>query len=160
MPNRPRLPVIADASPSSGSTAPADRSRSLDLLPGVFTGLVAPPAVAAEFGRRPDWLGEVPVVRPSEVVLLRALSFGAGEAEVLAVALERPGSTVLLDEKRARRLAGERGVAVIGTVGVVLRAKRVGLIPAVRPVLDALVESGFRLSDGLYRGALQRAGEA
>jgi len=120
---------------------------------------MAPPAVVAEFGRRPEWLHDVAVGRPSEVLLLRALPFGAGEAEALAVALEHPGSTVLLDEKRARRFAAERGIAVIGTAGVVIRAKQRGLIPSVRPVLNDLLSTGFRLSDSLYAGVLRRAGE-
>ena len=148
--------VVADASPLIG----LDRAGHLTLLPGVFADLAAPPAVAAEFGRRPSWLREVRVERPSEVTLLRALTFGAGESEVLAVALERPGATVLLDEKRARRFATKRGITVIGTAGVVLRAKQRGLIPAARPVLDDLLSTGFRLSDDLYEGVLERAGEA
>lgn len=147
--------VIADASPLIG----LDRAGHLDLLPGVFADLTAPPAVVAEFGRRPDWLREVHVKRPSEVALLRALTFGAGESEALAVALEHPGSTVLLDEKRARRFAVGRGIAVIGTAGAVLRAKQRGLIPVVRPVLDDLLATGFRLSETLYLGTLRRAGE-
>ena len=147
--------VVADASPLIG----LDRAGHLALLPAVFADLAAPPAVAAEFGRRPDWLREVEVGRPGEVALLRALTFGAGESEALAVALEHPGTTVLLDEKRARRFARARGVAVVGTAGVVLRAKGRGLVPAVRPVLDDLLRTGFRLSDALYAGVLERAGE-
>ncbi len=75
------------------------------------------------------------------------------------MALEHPGSTLLLDEKRARRFAAARGIALVGTAGVVLRAKQRGLIPTVRPVLDDLLATGFRLSDALYQGALRRAGE-
>lgn len=130
--------AIADASPIVG----LDRARDLGLLPRLFPALAAPPAVVAEFGRRPRWLAETLPKRQVEVDLLRALSFGAGESEVMAVALARAGSTVLLDEKRARRFASERGIAVVGTVGVVLRAKQRGLVPAVRPVLDALDRAG------------------
>lgn len=147
--------VIADASPLIG----LDRAGHLGLLPSVFASLAAPPAVIAEFGRRPAWLREVPVERPLEVALLRALTFGAGEAEALVVALTHPGATILLDDRRARRFATERGIAVVGTAGVVLRAKQRGLVPAVRPVLDSLLDTGFRLSEALYRGTLRRAGE-
>ena len=106
------------------------------------------------------WLSNVLPERPTDVDLLRALSFGAGESEALAVALGRPGTAVLLDEKRARRFAASRDIPVVGTVGVVLRAKQRSLISAVRPVLDALAQSGFRISEALYDGALERAGEA
>ena len=79
---------------------------------------------------------------------------------MLAVALNQTGSTVLLDEKRARRFAKQRGIAVVGTAGVVLLAKRRRLIPAARPVLGDLLRTGFRLSDDLYRGVVERADEA
>ena len=148
--------VVADASPLIG----LDRAGALDLLPGVFGQLSAAPAVVAEFGRRPTWLAEVLVENHAQVEVLTELRFGSGEAEALAVALERAGTTVLLDEKRARAFAKRRGLAVVGTAGVVLRAKQRGLIPAVRPVLDALKQSGFRLSDGLYAAMASQAGEA
>ncbi len=148
--------IIADASPLIG----LDRAGHLDLLPRVFGDLAAPPAVIAEFGRRPEWLREIHVERKGDVELLRALTFGLGESEAMAVALDNPGCTVLLDEKRARRFASGRGIALVGTVGIILRAKQHRLVPAVRPVLDDLVNSGFRVSGALYAGALRRAGEA
>lgn len=148
--------VVADASPIIG----LGRAGHLHLLPAVFATVTAPPAVVAEVGQRPAWLRSVEVEHPAEAELLRALSFGRGESEVLAVALRRPGAVALLDEKRARGFASARGVAVVGTVGVVLRARQRGVIAAVRPVLDDLIGSGFRLSESLYRAALSRAGEA
>ncbi|WP_420454986.1 DUF3368 domain-containing protein [Rubrivirga sp.] len=148
--------VVADASPLIG----LDRAGALHLLPGVFDRLAAPPAVVAEFGRRPPWLAEVAVANRAQVDVLMDLRFGPGEAEGLTVALERAGTSLLLDEKRARAFAKRHGLAIVGTAGVVLRAKGRGLIPAVRPVLDALKQSGFRLSDGLYAAVVAQAGEA
>lgn len=147
--------VVADASPLIA----LDRIGRLGLLPQVFADLAAPPAVVAEFGRRPDWLAEVHIERPQEVAVLRELRFGPGEAEALTVALERAGTTLVLDERRARAFALRHGVGVVGTAGVVVRAKQIGAVDAVRPVLDALLASGFRLSDDLYRTVLARAGE-
>lgn len=57
----------------------------------------------------------------------------AGEAEAIALALEHPGSAVLLVEQRGRAYAVTLGVPVVGTFGVLIRAKREGLIPAVHP---------------------------
>ena len=148
--------VVADASPLIG----LDRAGHLDVLPGVFGELAAPPAVVAEFGRRPDWLSEVRVERSAQVALLRELRFGAGESEALAVALERPGTPLVLDEKRARAFAARHGIDVVGTGGVVLQAKTLGLISAVGPVLDALTDTGFRLAPRLRHEIMLRAGEA
>lgn len=148
--------VVADASPLIA----LDRIGRLSILPTVLSEMAAPPAVVAEFGRRPDWLAEIRVERPSQVAVFRELRFGPGEAEALAVALERPGTTLLLDERRARAFATRQGIEVVGTAGVVVRAKQVGAIEAVRPVLDALLASGFHLSDALYAAVLDRAGES
>jgi predicted nucleic acid-binding protein len=50
-------------------------------------------------------------------------------------------------------------LSVIGTLGVLLRAKRAALIPAVRPLMDAVIAQGFRLSPDLYQDVLQIANE-
>ncbi len=61
--------------------------------------------------------------------------------------------------KKARRVARQMGLKVIGTVGVILRAKQKGVIAAIRPVLIALGERGFRMAPALYGEALRLAGE-
>jgi uncharacterized protein len=147
--------VVADASLLIG----LDRAGHIEILPALFPYLVAPPAVIAEFGMPAVWLRQVPVEDSREADRLWRCSFGAGESEVLAVALAHPGSTILMDEKRGRRIATGRGIRVIGTAGVLLVAKRQGVIPEVRTVLDELVRTGFRLSESLYLGKLERAGE-
>ena len=136
-----------------------DRIGRLDLLPAVFPDVMAPPAVVEEFGRRPAWLT---VRSPRDVETTRTVraQLDAGEAEAIALALEHPGSTVLLDEQRGRTYARALGVPVVGTFGLLIRAKRRGLVSTVRPVLDALVGAGFYASDALYHRALTLAGEA
>lgn len=84
---------------------------------------------------------------------------GPGETEVISLALDAPGSEVLLDDLAARRCAAAAGVACRGTVGVVLAAKRRGLIPAAGPVLDELRGAGLFLGSGLIREALALVGE-
>ena len=136
-----------------------DRIGRLDLLPSVFPEVLAPPAVVEEFGRRPDWL-VVRAAQDAETTRTMRAQLDAGEAEAIALALEHPGSAVLLDERRGRAYAAALGVPVVGTFGVLIRAKRGGLIPAIHPVLDALVAAGFYASDALYHRALALAGEA
>lgn len=81
-----------------------------------------------------------------------------GEAEAIALAAERQ-YRIILDDRRARDLAHRMGLKVIGTVGILIRAKRVGLLTWISPVLNELVEKGFRLSEDLKREALHMAGE-
>lgn len=86
---------------------------------------------------------------------------GPGEAQSIALAREHQGWALLMDEHAGRGVARDLGLDVIGTVGLLLRAKRVEQIRALRPALNRLREdAGFWLSDGLYDRVLRIAGEA
>lgn len=136
-----------------------DRIDRLGLLQMLYHDIRIPPAVRDEFGRAPEGFTVVPSPNPALVRLLRR-TLDAGEAEVIAWAAEMEEAHVILDDSAARVEAAELGLSVIGTVGLVLRAKRMGHIRAARPLLDALRGTGFWMSDALYRHALQRSGEA
>jgi predicted nucleic acid-binding protein len=66
---------------------------------------------------------------------------------------------VILDDKRARRIAHERGLALVGTLGVLVRAKGRGLLLAVRPVVDAMQQQGRHMSATLRAQVLQLVDE-
>ena len=67
---------------------------------------------------------------------------------------------MLIDERLGRREASQRGLSIIGLLGVLLVAKRRGLVVAIRPVLDDLIaQAGFRVSGQLYAEVLIAAGE-
>jgi predicted nucleic acid-binding protein len=121
----------------------------------MYRNLVVPPAVAEEIaaGRAlgyelPDldkltWLK---VAKPVSALLLPlAAGLGAGELGVLALGQERRGSLLILDDGRARRCADVLGLRYTGTLGVLLKAKRSGVVPAVRPLVSRLEALGFRL---------------
>lgn len=84
------------------------------------------------------------VLVPDEIKVITGL--GPGEAQVLALALEEPGSLVILDDGFARAEARARHIRLTGTAGVLLKAKQEGYIPAIAPLLDRLRQFGFRLS--------------
>lgn len=81
---------------------------------------------------------------------------GAGESSVLALALEMSGAIAVLDDREARVCARLLGVPVIGSLGIVLRAAREGIIPAAVPVLRTLRAAGIHLDDPTIREALRR----
>jgi predicted nucleic acid-binding protein len=83
----------------------------------------------------------------------------AGESAVLALAPEQPGSQAILDDLDARRCAASLGVSTQGTLGPMLVAKQLGLIPEVRPLIDRLRHAGLYLSDKLAERVLRAAGE-
>ena len=98
-------------------------------------------------------------VEQSELDALPPNRLGRGEQSVIAYARSRQGYWAGLDDYQARLLAERLGLKVVGVIGVLLRAKRAGLILAVQPHLVALQMAGFRLTEGLYRETLRLADE-
>jgi predicted nucleic acid-binding protein len=84
---------------------------------------------------------------------------GAGESQVLAQVLSRPGWEAVLDDAEARRCARALALPVTGTLGILLRAKKAGVIPAARPLVESLVEVGSYLPPRLTEDALRQVGE-
>jgi len=81
------------------------------------------------------------------------------DAAVIALAREKQADAVLMDEQRGRAICREIGLEVIGTGGLLIRAKEKGLIPNIRSPLDGLIRQGFRLTPELYEIFLEEAGE-
>src|SRR5262249_34626813 len=81
------------------------------------------------------------------------------ETEHLALALETPTALLLLDDGHARRFGRLLGLRMTGTVGVLARATREGLVPHLAPLLDRLDRLGFRLSAQARAMALTLVGE-
>jgi len=140
------------------------------LLPALFTPVYVPEQVVLELDvgrllradtinpRQLDWATIVPV-SDEEIAALPPNRLGIGEQAVIACALVHNCPLVGLDDREARELAEEVGLEVIGTIGVLLRAKRAGLVSAVRPMLDEIQKHGFHLHTKLYEEALRLAGE-
>lgn len=103
------------------------------------------------------WIEITSVSMPRYLRLIADL--GPGESEVLALAMNHPSALVILDDKLARRIAEMQGLRLTGTAGVLLRAKREGLVPALKPVIEKLLYLGFRLKPDLVKAILELAGE-
>ena len=141
----------------------------LVLFPKLFGRIIVPEAVAGELstGRElgvalpePEALEWIDIRSPaSPVGGLLAWELGAGESAVLSLALEHPGSWVVLDDKLARQAAVHLNLPLLGTAGILLRAKQAGHLPAVRPVLEQLTALGFRLTPETMRNIIEVARE-
>lgn len=134
-----------------------ERIGRLDLLTALLDPVFVPPAVAKEFGSQPPWM-TIKAVRDSGMVAALRLIVDAGEAEAIVLAHEN-GLRIILDDRRAREAARRIGVPVTGTVGLLLKAKRDGILPAIRPLMDALAANHFHIAASLYAEALRLAGE-
>jgi predicted nucleic acid-binding protein len=145
------------------------RLRQLDLLQKLYTRLLVPEAVVDELQAGRDQGEDVPEVTGYDWIEVRAVrmpavvtlitDLGAGEAQVLALALEVPDSLVLLDDRVARAVASMRHIRMTGTAGVLLKAKQEGHIPAVAPLLERLLQLDFRLSKAVQASILKLAQE-
>ena len=92
--------------------------------------------------------------------LFLAADLGEGESQVIAVAVRRKAQLVLIDELKARRIAGQvYGLRVRGSAGILIQAKRAGLVSAVRPLFTAMRQEGYYLSTRLIEMACREAGE-
>lgn len=140
----------------------------LEVLPALFGEVQVADAVVAELVEGVRRRVSLPNVEQLAWVRRRRVAdatclgtgLGKGEAETIALGRLDPGALVILDDGPARRAAKAAGLEVVGTVGVLLRAKESGYIDAVGPNLVQLLRVGFRLGREIHRLALIRAGES
>ena len=89
----------------------------------------------------------------------RKVGLEQGEAEVIILAREKGIQHVLIDEKVARLQANVLGLNVIGTLGVLLMAKKKGLLNSIKPAIAKILENGIWIKDEIVVGILKDAGE-
>ena len=155
---------VANASPII-TLAKAGR---LDLLKAVPGELLVPVAVADELllgpagdpARAAILAGWAPTHSPRTIPpTLMEWGLGSGETAVLALCLEHPQSTAVLDDASARTAARALGIKTIGTLGVVVLAKKRGLTASAADVLTDLRRAGLYLDDDIIRTALKTVSE-
>jgi len=116
-------------------------------------------AAEVEAARATGWIEVIPSTNTPLVQLLKR-DLDEGEAEVLALAIERKADLVLLDETEARKVAELYGLPKTGVIGLLIRARRDGKIRSLREELDKLRnQAGFWIADKLYQQALRAVGE-
>ncbi len=89
----------------------------------------------------PDWLKTVSLKNPLSPLAAAALD--QGEAAVIQLALENNISRVCIDELKGRRAALAVGLKVVGSLGLLGKAKTLGFIPSVRPFIEKAKVQGF-----------------
>ena len=161
--------VVADASP----LILLGRLGLLDLLPRLFERVLTPREVFQEVAGREEGLPGSRAVREAEwlevvdgdseaqealQVTLRG-ELDLGEAAAIALASSRGADLVLIDERQGRRIARNLGLEVKGTIGILLQARRLGLVHRLEPVLERLQEAGAWIKEDLLRAILEAAGE-
>jgi predicted nucleic acid-binding protein len=161
-----RLVVVSDAGPLIALAG----CGHLDVLCAVFNTVHIPRAVLTETTADPSRPGAADIaefvrihvrVHPDrdDAVYSTAIEhLDAGEAQALSLA-HALCCGVLMDERLGRRMALRQGVPLIGVLGVLLQAKRIGAIARVAPALNRIRENGYRISGALIEKTLMLADE-
>jgi predicted nucleic acid-binding protein len=105
----------------------------------------------------PSWLTVAPLSAPLSPVSVAGLD--RGEAAVIQLALEQGVPRVCIDETKGRRAASAIGLSVIGSLGLMSRAKVLGLIPALRPLVAKAMQGGVFYHPDLVKQVLNAVGE-
>lgn len=135
----------------------------LDLLRGVYEEIIVPKAVFDEIERgkiKPyyadisqlDWVQILPI--KNKASLLYFLDLDQGEAEVIVLATEIRADLVIIDETLGRRFAKHANLRVTGTLGILIKAKQLGLIDKILPLIDAMQSQGIWIGERLKASIL------
>ncbi len=159
--------IISNATPLIAFS----RIGRLDLLHETVAGpLVIPTAVASEILdhesgepgsidlERETWIRVQPVEDEQQVRLLLP-TLDRGEAEVIALGLEQQARLLLIDELIGRKVAESLGLRIAGSVGILIRAKQLGEIEAIKPYLEHMVREGMYFSQRFQDAVLRQVGE-
>lgn len=160
---------MADAASDTSPLQYLHQLGRLELMPRLLGRVAVAPAVIGELAAghargvrlpdlaRLDWV-EQREVKSIPEALLAETNLDAGEIETIALAMEDVGLAVL-DDGPARRMAKRIGIRYIGTLGILKRAREIGLIHRLAPEFDRLAELGFRFDRSIQEDLLREVGE-
>ena len=141
----------------------------IEVLPALFKDIVVPQEVKREIlvRGRTDLKGEVLasyqwIRLVNDIVVapqVASWDLGQGESTVISFALDNPDFWTVIDDREARRCATALHCRHTGTLGIIVLAKRRGIIPSIRGYIERLKEAGLWLSDELVDQVFRKAGE-
>lgn len=141
----------------------------LDILQKLYQDVFVPTAVYQEVTAIKDsaciqimdaskWIHVMPIQDNAEKKMYKA-KLHAGEVEVMILAQEQKAGLVIIDDNAAKKTAKYLGLAVTGTLGILLRAKQLGFLDAISPLLSEMKQHGFYIDSKLESLILEQAGE-
>lgn len=130
----------------------------LEILQHTFADLMVTDEVAKEFGELPDWITVQQIANKDQYLEL-AKDLGKGEASSITLALEFNDSLLIIDERKGRKVAEEMKIEIIGSLGVLIKAKEKGVIKSVKEILNLIDKTNFRISESIKEKVLKKASE-
>lgn len=156
--------IISDTSPVTNLI----QIDHLFILKQLFNQVIIPGSVYAELCEIPKQkkiLDSESWILTKQVVDLQLVSqmekeLDKGEAESIALALQLHADYLLIDEIRGRHIAAEKGLKIVGLLGILVKAKERGIIASAKLLLDRLMnDAGFRIHASLYDRLVELSGE-
>ena len=121
----------------------------------MYGELITTPEIADEYGDRlPDFI-TIQAVSDKKYQKLLETQIDLGEASAIALAKEFDEVLLLLDDLKARKLALKLDLKITGTLGIIHKAKQLSIIEKVKPLIDQLLETNFRISDKIINELLR-----
>lgn len=126
-----------------------------NLLHKVYKALITTPEIAEEFGEKlPDWI-KIQTVSDKKYQDFLETQVDYGEASAIALATEFDDVLLLLDDLKARKLATQLKFKITGALGVIHKAKQMSIIDKVKPLIDKLLLTDFRVADNIIEEILK-----
>ena len=120
----------------------------LEILQKRYGHIVITPEVEAEFGEPlPNWISVVPVKDVFKTLLITKY-LDIGESSTIALAFETGNPLVILDDGKARNYAKNTGLTITGTLGILVKAYKIGLLPDLMGAITDLRDKQFRIPNG------------
>lgn len=133
--------------------------EALDLLQKIYGQIITTSDIVEEFGEiLPEWV-IIKNASDTHKQKILELQLDKGESSAIALAIEMPESILILDDFKARKIAQQLGLTITGTIGVIVKAKLTGKIPSIKPYLDKIKITNFRISSEIEAQALKEANE-
>ncbi|MCF8461570.1 MAG: DUF3368 domain-containing protein [Flavobacteriales bacterium] len=131
----------------------------LHILNLVYGDIFTTKEVADEFGEKlPYWI-HIEAAKDKKYQQFLATKLDLGEASAMSLAQEMDDSLLILDDLKARKLAKQLNLIFTGTLGVIHKAKRDGKIAMVKPIIDKLLKTNFRISKQVVEEILKKNNE-
>jgi predicted nucleic acid-binding protein len=151
----PNIIVIADTS----CLIALSKIEAIELLKELYEEVYITEEIALEFGESlPEWV-RIENVKNKKYQQLLDLYLDLGEASAIALALEKIDVLLILDDLKGRKEAEKLGFRITGTLGILFKAKRVGLITELKSYIEKLKAVGFRLSSKIEEDILRKSNE-
>jgi len=123
--------------------------QEFNILRDVYGELITTYEIAEEFGEDlPDWIN-IQSASDKKYQEFLETQVDYGEASAIALASEYEDVLLLLDDLKARKLANRLKFKITGTLGVIHRAKQMSIIEKVKPLIDKLLLTDFRVADNI-----------